>query len=84
MCISDKSTICLNASRATFYLVAFPYDCHKFINCSHGGAFIAVKNLGNNQVYKPDNGQAVPSSELECAVEKGKYSFVFTISFTLY
>lgn len=69
------STICLNTSEATYNLVAFPYDCQKYIQCTEGGVFVAVKTVTNNNVYNPENGQATEPSKLLCAVTKGKHIY---------
>ena len=77
--ISDKSTICTNSSKDTYNLVAFPYDCQKFVQCSSSREFITVKSVAENMVYNPANGQATSASQLTCAVLKGKSSFIMMI-----
>ena len=76
--ISDKSTICSNSSKDTYNLVAFPYDCQKYVECSTSRMFITVKSVAENLVYNPANGQATNPSQLTCAVLKGKSNFIMT------
>jgi len=81
--ISDKSTICTNSSEDTYYLVAFPYDCQKYVKCSQSGVFNTVMSVPENLVYNPANGQATSPSQLACAVLNGKSSFIMTIFFNV-
>ena len=76
--ISDKSTICTSSSKDTYYLVAFPYDCQKYVQCSTSREYITVKSVAENLVYNPANGQTTSPSQLTCAVLKGKSSFILT------
>ena len=83
--ILDKSTICSNSSKDTYNLVAFPYDCQKFVECSPSKEFITVRSVAENLVYNPANGQATNPSQLTCAVRKGKSSFIMIkIIFKMY
>ena len=52
-------------------LTAFPYDCHKFVNCT-GGHFVAVETVHNNNVYNPADGTQREPTSLACAVVVGK------------
>ncbi|KAK2186614.1 hypothetical protein NP493_194g01000 [Ridgeia piscesae] len=65
-CDIDKATICNGVTRDTWHLAPFPYDCHKFVNCT-GGSFVAVEIVSNNYVYNPANGVATVPDGLPCA-----------------
>ena len=65
ICVSDEDTICQHSSQDDKYnTVAFPYDCHKFIQCDDS-SFSEVKTVNNSGFYNPENGQAV--TNLSCA-----------------
>ncbi|KAI0224176.1 hypothetical protein LSAT2_024802 [Lamellibrachia satsuma] len=66
-CDIDTTTICNGVSISTWMLTAFPYDCHKFVNCT-GGHFVGVGTIKDNQVFNSVNGIATNPTELTCAV----------------
>ena len=69
--ILDTATICNGVTSSTYNLAAFPYDCHKFVNCT-SGSFVEVKTVSYNIVYNPANGQVTPPAQLPCATLVGK------------
>lgn len=68
---TDETTICKGASAATYYTTAFPYDCHKYHECTQEGTVVQNKTVSNGGVYNPTNGQATDISKLTCATYVG-------------
>ena len=54
--------------KSKYMTIPFPYDCHKFIQCT-GDEFGAVTTLLNGNVYEPSTGYSVKSTELPCSID---------------
>ena len=73
--LSDGANIC-KTENMKHHLVAHPYSCSKYIDCSGpDNTFVTddyVSNYQSGNVYNPDNGWSDTPGNVDCAKQNGE------------